>query len=139
MIGRRILLVEDEHIVATALSRALSAWGAEVVAMAASVEQALTLLDTTPGIDAALLDINLRGQLAYSVADELIVRGLPFVFTTGYSAPTIPETYRHVPVLQKPFDPDQIFTALFPRETDANDDSHHRRPAARESRNTLNA
>jgi DNA-binding NarL/FixJ family response regulator len=126
MIGRRILLVEDEHIVATALSRALSAWGAEVVAMAASVEQALALLDTTPGIDAALLDINLRGQLAYSVADELIVRGLP-------------ETYRHVPVLQKPFDPDQIFTALFPRETDANDDSHHRRPAARESRNTLNA
>jgi CheY-like chemotaxis protein len=82
--------------------------------MAASVEQALALLDTTPGIDGALLDINLRGLLAYSVADELIDRGLPFVFTTGYSAPIIPERYRHVAMLQKPFDPEEILAALFP-------------------------
>jgi CheY-like chemotaxis protein len=114
MTGRRILLIEDEHIVATALGRAIRAWGGEVVAMAASVEQALALLDTTPGIDGALLDINLRGLLAYSVADELIARGVPFVFTTGYSPPIIPAAYRHVPVLQKPFDPEEIFTALFP-------------------------
>jgi CheY-like chemotaxis protein len=139
MTGRRILLIEDEHIVATALSRALRVWGADVVAMAASVEQALALLDTTPGIDGALLDINLRGRLAYSVADELIARGLPFVFTTGYSAPIIPEMYRHVAVLQKPFDTEEILAALFPRGADAEDESQHRRRAPRGSQNTLDA
>jgi len=139
MTGRRILLIEDEHIVATALSRALCVWGAEVVAIAASVEQALALLDTTPGIDCALLDINLRGLLAYSVADALIARGLPFVFTTGYSAPTIPDMYRHVPVLQKPFDPEEIFTALFPAEAGATGESQPQRRVPRGSPETLDA
>ena len=115
MTGRRILLIEDEHIVAEALARALRPMGADVVAMAASVEQAMALLDATPEIDGAVLDINLRGVRAFSVADELISRGVPLVFTTGYGAPVIPEAYRHVPVVLKPFDPDEVLTALFPR------------------------
>lgn len=119
MTGRRILLIEDEHIVAESLSRALRAYGAEVVATAATVEQALALLDTTPDIDGALLDINLRGVHAYSVADELMTRGLRFVFTTGYSAPIIPDAYRHVAVLQKPFEPEDVLMALFPRGADS--------------------
>ena len=113
MTVRRILIVEDEHIVATALSRALHARGAEVVGMAATVEQALALLEATPNVDGALVDINLRGVRAYPVADALTGRKVPFVFTTGYSIPVIPDKYRHVTVLQKPFAPDEIFGALF--------------------------
>jgi len=111
----RILIIEDEHIVAEALGRALRGSGAEVVGMAATVDQALELLASIP-IDGALLDINLRGVRAFAVADRLIDRGLPFVFTTGYGAPIIPEAYRHIAVLQKPFEPDEILTTLFPTE-----------------------
>jgi CheY-like chemotaxis protein len=121
MIGPRILVVEDEHIVAESLSRALRIWGAEVVGPAASVEQALALLAATPGIDGVLLDINLRGVRAFPVADDLIARGLPFVFTTGYSTPVIPLLYRHVPLVQKPFDVEEILASLFPRAIDARD------------------
>jgi len=113
MITPRILIIEDEHIVAEALSRALRLSGAEVVGMAATVDQALELL-ASKQFDGALLDINLRGVRAFAVADRLIDRGLPFVFTTGYSAPVIPKAYSHVAVLQKPFDPDEILAALFP-------------------------
>ena len=113
MTSPRILIIEDEALVAEALKRALRVSGAEIVGMAATVEQALTMLDSTEA-DGALLDINLRGVRAFAVADELIGRGLPFVFTTGYSTPIIPEAYRHVTVLQKPFDPDEILGALFP-------------------------
>jgi hypothetical protein len=55
------------------------------------------------------------------VADRLMARGLPFIFTTGYSTPIIPEVYRHVPVLQKPFDLEEVLSALFPRAADASD------------------
>lgn len=100
-------------MVAKALSRALRGTGAETVAMAATVEQALALLASIPDLDGALLDINLRGVEAYSVADALAGRGVPFVFTTGYSSPIIPDRYRHVRVLQKPFEPLEIIEALF--------------------------
>jgi len=113
MSARRILVIEDEHIVATALSRALRHTGAEIVGMAATVEQALALLEATPDLDGALVDINLRGVQAYPVADALAGRKVPFVFTTGYGSPIIPDRYRHVTVLQKPFDPDEIIGALF--------------------------
>jgi CheY-like chemotaxis protein len=116
MSAHRILIIEDEHIVAESISRALRQHGAEIVGMAATVEQALSLIATTPEIDGALLDINLRGVRAFAVADELIARGLPFVFATGYSTPAVPETYRHVTVLHKPFDPADILNALFPRK-----------------------
>ena len=113
MRARRILIIEDEHILATALSRALLAMGAEIVGMAATVEQALELVETIPDVDGALFDINLRGILAYAVADALAGRGVPFVFTTGYSSPIIPDQYKHVTVLQKPFEPREIIAALF--------------------------
>lgn len=118
MSGRRIVLIEDEHIVVQSLARALHLLGAEVVATAASVEQALALLDPAPDIDGAVLDINLRGVRAYAVADALIARGVPLVFTTGYSGPVIPEAYRHVPVLLKPFSPHEILDSLFPPQAE---------------------
>jgi CheY-like chemotaxis protein len=113
MSGRRIVIIEDEHILAQALRRALHDAGAEVVGMAATVEQALALLEASTDLDGALVDINLRGVLAYPVADALAGRGVPFVFTTGYSSPIIPDRYRHVALLQKPFEPDELIAALF--------------------------
>ena len=121
MTGRRILIIEDEAIVAESLVLALRTMGEDVAGMAATVEQALTLIDSTSDVDGALLDINLRGVRAYSVADRLMARGLPFIFTTGYSTPIIPEVYRHVPVLQKPFDLEEVLSALFPRAAGASD------------------
>lgn len=109
----RILIIEDEHMLAKALGRALQETGAEIVGMAATVEQALALLEANPELDGALVDINLRGVRAYPVADALALRGVPFVFTTGYGSPVIPDRYRNVAVLQKPFEPHEIIAALF--------------------------
>jgi CheY-like chemotaxis protein len=111
--GRRILVIEDEHIVAEALSRCLRTSGAVIVGPAATVEQALDLLETSDRIDGALLDIDLRGIRAYAVADDLIARGVPFVFATGYET-MIPDRYRHVAVVQKPYDVAETAAALFP-------------------------
>jgi CheY-like chemotaxis protein len=112
--GRRILIIEDEHLVAEALSRALRLSGAVIVGPAATVEQALELTRATRCIDGALLDINLRGVPGYVVADALVARSVPFVFATGYGTSSIPERYRHIATLQKPFDPEQVAAALFP-------------------------
>jgi CheY-like chemotaxis protein len=111
--GRRILVIEDEHIVAEALSRCLRTSGAEIVGPAATVEQALSLLETADRIDGALLDIDLRGIRAFAVADDLLASGVPFVFATGYET-MIPDRYRHVAVVQKPFDVAETAAALFP-------------------------
>ncbi|HEV8449568.1 MAG TPA: response regulator [Gemmatimonadaceae bacterium] len=111
--GRHILVIEDEHIVAEALSRCLRTCGAEIIGPAATVEQALKLIESNAQIDGALLDIDLRGVRAYAVADDLIARGVPFVFATGYET-TIPDRYRHVTVIQKPFDVAETAAALFP-------------------------
>lgn len=110
----RVLLVEDEHIVAAALSRGLRVCGAEVVGPAATVANALALIEATPAIDGALVDINLRGVQAYDVVDALIARRVPIVLTTGYETSVVPNRYRDVPVLQKPFDPAEAMAALFP-------------------------
>jgi CheY-like chemotaxis protein len=110
----RVLLVEDEHIVAAALSRGLRVCGAEVIGPAATVPNALALIEATPAIDGALVDINLRGIQAYAVVDALIARRIPTVLTTGYETSVVPSRYRDVPVLQKPFDPAEAMAALFP-------------------------
>jgi CheY-like chemotaxis protein len=110
--GQRILVIEDEYFVARSMCRLLRVWGAEIVGPASSIAQALELLRSGIGITAAMLDINLRGVRAYAVADELIARGIWFVFVTGYSDRIIPDSYRKTPVLQKPFGPLDVARAL---------------------------
>jgi hypothetical protein len=56
------------------------------------------------GVDAAILDVNLGGELIYPVADALAARGVPFVFVTGYGAESIDGRFAHVPILQKPIE-----------------------------------
>ena len=81
--GRRALLVEDEPIVAWLLKDMLVDLGCSVVGPAADVNQALAMIDAE-SIDVAVLDVNLRGQMSYPIADVLVARGVPFVFSTGY-------------------------------------------------------
>ena len=100
--GRRVLLVEDEMIVAWLLEEMLTDLGCAVVGPAASVNQALAMIDAE-AIDAAVLDVNLNGQMSYPIADALAARGVPFVFSTGYDKERLLDGYRTFPVLQKPF------------------------------------
>jgi CheY-like chemotaxis protein len=110
--GRCILLVEDDHIVAKSLARLLDLWGAKIDGPAATVDRALALLRSTERIDYGLLDVILRESTVFQVADVLMARGVPFAFTTGSSTSIVPERYRDVPVLQKPYDPVEISKAL---------------------------
>lgn len=117
----RVLLVEDEHIVASALTRGLRICGAEVIGPAATVANALALIETTPAIDGALVDINLRGTQAYDVVDCLIAKHVPTVLSTGYETSIVPSRYRGLVVLQKPFDAAEAIAALFPGQANPRD------------------
>jgi CheY-like chemotaxis protein len=108
--GLRILLVEDETIIALMLEEVLNELGC-LVSRAGSVRGALAALAAhTP--DAAVLDVNLAGQSAEPVAEALVAAGIPFVFTTGYGRGGISYRWDSRPVLQKPFGPDALATAL---------------------------
>lgn len=100
--GRRIFLVEDEVMVSWALEQAIVSLDCIVVGPAARVKQALAIIETEV-FDAAVLDINLNGEKSYPVADALIARGTPFVFSTGYNRDSTPHSYEGLPSLQKPF------------------------------------
>ena len=100
--GRRVLVVEDEMMVAWLLEDLLAELGCAIVGPAAGVNQALAMIEAE-AIDVAVLDVNLNGEMSYSIADALATRGVPFVFVTGYDKNRILEGYRTSPVLQKPF------------------------------------
>lgn len=101
--GCRVLVVEDEMMVAWAVEDVLSDWGCTVVGPAARVGEALAVLGAE-AIDMAVLDISLDGQRSYPVADALEALGVPFVFLTGYGRDSLPSRYRFHIMLQKPFE-----------------------------------
>jgi CheY-like chemotaxis protein len=100
--GRRVLLVEDEMIVAWLLEDMLAELGCVVLGPAARIDQAVSIINVEP-LDAAVLDVNLNGQNSYPVADALVARGVPFAFSTGYAGGRLGEGYRSFAVLQKPY------------------------------------
>jgi CheY-like chemotaxis protein len=85
--------------------------GCAVVGPASSVNQALAMIDAE-AIDAAVLDVNLNGQMSYPIADALAARGVPFVFSTGYDKDALLDGYRTFPVLQKPIQRSELSAAL---------------------------
>lgn len=102
---RRLLVVEDEYVIALDLAHTLEDAGAEVVGPLSTVEDALDYVaNEGDRLDAAVLDVNLRNERVYPVADALAARGIPFVLTTGYDRSTIPATYAAAPHCQKPID-----------------------------------
>ena len=110
--GRRVLLVEDEALVAMLLETILEDMGCVPVGPAATVEDGLAMAADPVPLDAALLDVNVAGQLVFPIAEALKARGVPFVFSTGYGAGGLPEEWRGHPTVQKPFTEATIRNAL---------------------------
>lgn len=108
--GRKILLVEDEMMVAMLVEAVLENEGCTVIS-AGHLEQA-TLLATEHGLDAAVLDVNLHGKPSYPVADALAARGIPFVFATGYGDVQLLRLYPTHLVLAKPYRPEELIATL---------------------------
>jgi len=101
--GSRILIVEDEYLLADDLSETLVEAGAEVLGPIASIEDATAFIAGEAVIDAAVLDVNLRGDMVFPVADALRARGIPFAFATGYDKWALPERFADAPRVEKPF------------------------------------
>jgi CheY-like chemotaxis protein len=110
--GQRLLLVEDEYLIAADLAATLEALGVEVIGPVGSVAEALTFLDNNDVLDAAVLDINLGDEFAFPIADRLKARGIPFVFTTGYDVGVVPDAHSEIPRCEKPVDEQQLMRCL---------------------------
>lgn len=103
--GRRILVVEDDYLVAQIVADFLEEAGANVVGPVGWIDDALALIETNgAGIDGAVLDVNLHGRRSYPVADSLAGRAIPFIFATGYGAEALDEPYRSHRRCEKPLD-----------------------------------
>ncbi|URW76641.1 response regulator [Sphingomonas donggukensis] len=111
-VPKRILIVEDEPLIAMMLEDFLDALDKEVVGTADTVAGGLELVEGG-GIDAAILDVNLRGgEQSWAIADALAAVGVPFVLATGSGGDAIAEAHREMPVLAKPFTMDGVEKAL---------------------------
>ena len=102
MRARRVLIVEDEFLVAMMLEEVVRGAGHEVVGPALDIASARSLARDA-AFDAAVLDVNLGGDLTFEVAGILGARSLPYFLVTGYGLDGVPDAYRQMPVLQKPF------------------------------------
>jgi CheY-like chemotaxis protein len=103
----RVLLVEDEALVAMMIQDTLAEFGFQVIGPVSSASEALAAARESH-FDAAVLDINLGDGLVYTVAEILGVRGVPFVFVTGYDVDSIDPRFADIPVLQKPIERDML-------------------------------
>jgi len=109
--GKRILVVEDEYMLASDIARFLEAHGAAIIGPVGRVRAALDLVaEQQP--DAAVLDVNLHNEPVYPVADALIDRGVPIVFATGYDELLMRRPYIGLPRCEKPIDKDALLRML---------------------------
>jgi CheY-like chemotaxis protein len=109
--GLRVLVVEDEALVAMALEDTLEELGCEVVGIASRIDTAKTAIRARD-FDCAILDINVHGEPIYPVAASLDEQHVPFVFLTGYDTKEVMQAYRDRPVLHKPLEPWALREAL---------------------------
>ena len=110
--GRRVLVVEDESLVAMLLETILEDMGCLPVGPASTVEEGLAMAVDGERLDAALLDVNVAGREVFPIADALRERGVPFVFSPGYGESGLPDEWRGHATVQKPFTESAICAAL---------------------------
>lgn len=109
--ARRVLVIEDEMIVAMGLEMVLEDAGYEVLGPFGCLDQALDAARNGQ-MDMALLDVNVRGEAIFPVADVLATRGIPYAFLTGYGREAFPTEFNADRVLSKPFHPDQLISTV---------------------------
>ena len=109
--GNRLLLVEDEALTGMMMSDMLTDLGFEVIGPVARLADALAAAGRED-FQAAVLDVNLDGEMVYPVAEAVLARGVPFVFVTGYGAEGIDRRFAQIPVLQKPIERQMLRSAL---------------------------
>jgi CheY-like chemotaxis protein len=110
--GKRVLVVEDEALVAMLLEDLLADLGCMVIGPAANCAQAFVLLAKYGLPDGAVLDVNLGGEKVFPLADVLVAKKVPFVFTTGYGDGFVEERFTAVEKLSKPFEPRRLQSVL---------------------------
>ena len=108
----RILVVEDEYMLAEELRSELEEADALVLGPAGSVEDAMSLIHSGKRIDAGILDVNFDGELVFPVADILAERGVRFLFTTGYDESIIPARFAGIERCQKPINIKRVTQAI---------------------------
>lgn len=104
----RILVVEDEYLIAEDVCSMLADAGMDVVGPAPDLRSAMELLKSEARVDGALLDVNLRGEQVYALADALSARNVPFAFTTGYERWVLPERFARSEMIDKPVQPKDL-------------------------------
>ncbi len=109
--GLRLLIVEDDAMVAMLLEDMISDLGHKVTGVAAEMDEAAQLA-ASAAFDLAILDVNLNGENTYALADALTARGIPFVFATGYGISSLKPEWQNAPLLQKPFMMDDLERVL---------------------------
>ena len=107
----RVLVVEDEMTVAMLIEDMVSELSYEVAAVVSRLEDAMQQLDSD-SFDLAMLDVHLNGKTVFPFAQALEEREIPFLFATAYGARALPEEFQGHPVLQKPFGPVELRSAL---------------------------
>jgi CheY-like chemotaxis protein len=108
---RRVLIVEDEVLIALMLQDMLADAGLKVEAVANSLDAGIELA-TNVAVDMAILDINLNGEDVYPIAAILRGRGIPFIFSTGYGAGGVRPEFDGAPRVVKPYQQDLLVAAL---------------------------
>ena len=108
----RVLVVEDEYLIAADLAAVLGRAGATVVGPISTVAGGERVASGDAPLHGAVVDISLHGEMAWPVADRLAARGVPFVFATGYSRACIPERHSNVPCFMKPIMMGQVIKTL---------------------------
>lgn len=102
LLGQRVIVIEDEWLLARQLAGAFQRAGAEVVGMAPTIDRALNLIESSGTLDAAVVDLNLKGSFAVPVAEALEQRGVPYIWATAHDSKEIPQKYRGRTLCKKP-------------------------------------
>ena len=110
--GRRILVVEDSPVVGPFTAELLADLGCEVIGPAPNLAVARELIEGDGKIDAALMDVHIRGDVVFALCEALAAKDVPFILTSGYGDWQVPDKWQDCPRLTKPYSSEQVEEAL---------------------------